>query len=199
MGRDRTQVMGARTGLMGFIDRVRYREIYRQGFGLLLMAVCAAFAVPGGPRVTIGLAIAAAGQLFRIFAAGTIFKNRQLASTGAYSLVRHPLYLGNLMILVGFALACGNPWVVAALVVFWAIWYPAAIRYEDHKLENLFGDEWREWSKGTNAVLPRGLDLGRLTDTSWNAHQSLIRNGELYITLYLVACAAWLWFNATGS
>ena len=56
--------------------------------------------------------------------------------------------------------------------------------------------EWREWSQGTPAVVPRKLPVKRLTDTSWSAHQSLIRNGELYITIYLAACAAWLWYRA---
>ncbi len=196
MGRDRSEVMGARSGLAGFIDKIRYKEIYRQAFGLALMAVCAYTAVPGHDRIIWGMALVVVGQLWRTFAAGTIFKNKQLANTGAYALVRHPLYLGNLLILGGFALACGNLWMIAVLVLFWIIWYPAAVRYEDAKLEGLFGDDWREWSKGTPAVVPRSLPLKRLADTSWNARQSLIRNGELYITVYLAACAAWLWYRA---
>ncbi len=78
---------------------MRYKEIYRQAFGLILIAACAWAAEPGQQRIMTGIAIAGAGQLFRIFAAGTIFKNRKLASTGAYALVRHPLYLGNILIL----------------------------------------------------------------------------------------------------
>jgi protein-S-isoprenylcysteine O-methyltransferase Ste14 len=155
MGRDRTEIVGARGGLAGFIDRVRYKEIYRQAFGLILIAVAALCTLPGHQRVIWGLAIALAGQLFRTFAAGTIFKNQRLASSGAYALVRHPLYLGNLLILIGFCLASGNLWVCAGVALFWLVWYPAAIRYEDAKLERIFGDEWREWSKGTWAVIPR--------------------------------------------
>lgn len=196
MGRDRTEIIGAREGLLGFFDRIRYKEFYRQAFGLILIAVLAAFTEPGHERVIWGLAIAAAGQAFRTFAAGTIFKNQRLASTGAYALVRHPLYFGNLLILLGFCLASANPWVIGVVVLFWLIWYPAAVRYEDAKLERLFGDEWREWSRGTRAVIPNRLRLARLLDTQWNARQSMIRNGELYIWIYLVACAAWLWFRA---
>jgi len=196
MGRDRTEIIGARGGLGGLFDRVRYKEIYRQSFGLLLIAVAAFCTVPGHQRVIWGLAIALAGQVFRIFAAGTIFKNQRLASSGAYALVRHPLYFGNLLILLGFALACGNLWVCALVAAFWIIWYPAAIRYEDAKLEKLFGDEWRAWSQGTWAVIPNRLNLARLADTSWSARQSLLRNGELYISVYLAACAAWLWHLA---
>lgn len=197
MGRDRTEVIGTRSGLAGLVDKIRYKEIYRQALGLLLIAVCAWLTRPAGPWVLVGLGIAAAGQLFRIFAAGTIFKNRNLASTGAYALVRHPLYLGNFLILFGFGLACANPWVIALLLLFWLIWYPAAIRYEDRKLEQIFGESWVEWSKGTNAVLPNSFNFAGITDTQWNAHQSMIRNGELYITVYLVLCAWWLWVAAS--
>jgi len=196
MSRDRSQIMNRRTGLLGWFDQIRYKEIYRQAIGLLLVAVCAWQVVPGHQRVLYGFAIAIAGQLFRIFAAGTIFKNRKLASTGAYALVRHPLYLGNILILGGFSLASGNGYLAAVILAFFLIWYPAAIRYEDAKLEGIFGDDWRSWSKGTKAVLPVRLRLSAFFDTDWNARQSLIRNGELYISIYLLLCAAWLWHGA---
>jgi hypothetical protein len=198
MSRDRSEIMNRRSGILGWIDQVRYKEIYRQALGLILIAVCAWATQAGDQRVLAGFAIAGAGQLFRIFAAGTIFKNRKLASTGAYALVRHPLYLGNILILAGFALSAANPWVTAVIVAFFLIWYPAAIKYEDGKLERIFEDEWRAWSAGTNAVIPGKFSWKALTDTSWNAHQSMIRNGELYITVYLAACAVWLWFRAQG-
>ncbi|MDX1460418.1 MAG: isoprenylcysteine carboxylmethyltransferase family protein [Xanthomonadales bacterium] len=196
MTHDRSEQIQRRTGLMGWFDRVRYREIYRQAFGLLLVAACAWAAEPGTQRATLGLGLVLIGQVFRIFAAGTIFKNRELATQGAYSLVRHPLYLGNLLILGGFSWASGNWWVAATVALFFLIWYPAAIRYEDGKLERLFGDAWRTWSRDIPAVLPVRLNWSPMTDTSWSAHQSLFRNGELYITVYLAGCAAWLWVNA---
>ena len=196
MSWDRSEVMERRTGLLGWFDRIRYKEIYRQALGLILVAVCAVFAAPGQPRILIGLLIALAGQLFRIYAAGTIFKNQQLASDGAYSLVRHPLYLGNILILGGFSLAGGNLWVALAVLLFFLVWYPAAIRYEDAKLERIFGDDWRQWSQGTNAVLPNRFNWSKLTAPQWNARQSLLRNGELIITVYLVACAVGLWIKA---
>ena len=198
MSRDRSEIMNRRSGLMGWVDQVRYKEIYRQVIGLLLVAVCAWVAEPGQQRILIGFGIAIAGQLFRIFAAGTIFKNHKLASSGAYALVRHPLYLGNILILGGFSLASGSLFAALVIIAFFAIWYPAAIRYEDAKLERIFEDDWRNWSTGTNAVLPGKFSWQALTNAHWNARQSLIRNGELYIAVYLVACAVWLWLRAPG-
>jgi len=196
MSWDRSEVVNRRSGLLGWFDKVRYKEIYRQTLGLILVAVCAAFAVTGHWNIIIGLLIALAGQLFRIFAAGTIFKNKELASDGAYSLVRHPLYLGNILILGGFSLASGNLWVALAVLLFFLIWYPATISYEDAKLERIFGDDWRTWSEGTNAVFPNRFNWSKLTATQWNARQSLLRNGEFIISVYLLACAAGLWWRA---
>lgn len=196
MSWDRSQIMNPRGGFLGWIDRVRYREIYRQAIGLLLVLACALAASPGHVRVMAGFSIAAAGQLFRIFAAGTIFKNRQLARHGAYALVRHPLYLGNILIIGGFALAGASVFVALAALLFFLIWYPAAIAYEDDKLERMFEDEWRRWATETMAIFPGRCKWDRFVRARWNARQALIRNGELPISLYLAACAAWLWYRA---
>ena len=197
MASSRTQKMGERDGIMGVIDRLRYHEASRQGLGLLLLWVCAWFAEPAGEgRIVAGLVIAAVGQIWRIYAAGVIHKNRKLASTGAYSLVRHPLYLGNFLILAGFTLACANWAVVAVVAFFFLFYYPAAIRYEDTKLERIFGDEWREWSRGIPAMLPTRLKWRANEDAEWNARQSFLRNGELAYTVFEIAAAVLLWYRA---
>jgi hypothetical protein len=199
MASSRTEKMGNRTGLAGFIDRFRYHEASRQGFGLLLLLVCAWFAAPAGEtRMLVGFIIAAVGQLWRIYAAGVIYKNKKLASTGAYSLVRHPLYLGNFLILVGFAIAGGN-WVVMAVVAFFFLfYYPAAIRYEDYKLEGIFGEEWRSWSSDIPGMFPTRLKWQPNQDASWDFRQSMIRNGELVYTVFELGAAILLYYRAVG-
>jgi len=199
MASSRTEKMGNRSGLAGFIDRLRYHEASRQGLGLILLLVCAYFAMPAGePRIVAGFMLAAIGQAWRIYAAGVIHKNRQLASTGAYSLVRHPLYLGNFLILVGFAIASGN-WIVMAVVAFFFLfYYPAAIRYEDYKLEGIFGDEWRAWSKNIPGMFPTRLKWQSNQDASWDLRQSMIRNGELVYTIFEIGAAVLLWYRAAS-
>mgnify|MGYP000879142288 FL=1 len=199
MGTERTTRMGHRAGILGWFDRIRFNEILRQGIGLLLVAVCAYFAMPDPGTVAIGLGMAVAGQIFRIYAAGYIFKNKQLASTGPYALVRHPLYLGNFLILIGFTIASANLYVAAGVLVFFLVWYPAAISYEDGKLERIFEDEWREWSKDIRAIIPGRFRWADLKAEGWDTYQSLIRNGELPISLYLLSCGIWLWVVAHGA
>ena len=177
MGNNRSEKMGNRKGITGLVDRLRYHEASRQGFGFLLVLVCTLFAVPGESRIVAGLTLVVIGQGWRIYSAGVIYKNKQLATTGAYSLVRHPLYLGNFLILAGFTLASGN-WVVALVVLFFFLfYYPAAIRYEDTKLEGLFGDDWRAWSIDIPAMFPSfgevageyrgGVEYAPVIDPQW--------------------------------
>ena len=198
MAKNRSAKMGNRQGVAGLIDQLRYHEASRQGLGLLLVLVCALLAVPGESRVIAGFVLAVLGQLWRIYAAGMIRKNKQLATNGAYSLVRHPLYLGNLIIILGFTLACGN-WMVGLLVVFFLLfYYPAAIRYEDFKLEGIFGDDWRTWSQVTPAMIPTRLKWQSSPETTWSMRQSMIRNGEAVYSIYIVACAVLLWYRAAA-
>ena len=197
MASSRIEKMGNRKGLLGVIDRLRFHEASRQGVGLILLWVCAYFTVPAGEqRIIIGFVIAAIGQLWRIYAAGVIYKNKKLASTGAYSLVRHPLYLGNFLMLGGFTLACANGFVVAVVACFFLFYYPAAIRYEDHKLEGIFGDEWHAWSSNIPAMFPTGLKWKANQDAEWDMRQSMIRNGELVYTLFEIGAAVLLWYRA---
>jgi uncharacterized membrane protein len=199
MGVKRSLDLGDKSGLPGFIEKLRYHEAARQGIGLLLVLLCGFMTEPAGEtRIMVGFAMALIGQIWRIYAAGVIYKNRKLATTGAYSLVRHPLYLGNFIILAGFTLACANWMFVVLFVIFFLFYYPPAIRYEDAKLENIFGEEWRTWSAAIPAMIPNRLRWTPNQEAVWNIRQSLIRNGELIITVYLAGCAFILWYYAAS-
>lgn len=199
MASNRSERMGNRRGLAGFIDTLRYHEASRQGLGLILLLVCAWFTAPAGEiRIVAGLVIAALGQAWRIYAAGVIYKNERLATTGAYSLLRHPLYFGNFLILAGFALAGANWVVVALVVIFLLFYYPAAIRYEDHKLQGLFGEEWLAWGTQTPAMFPTRMKWLANEDAEWDGRQSLIRNGELVYTVFEIGAAVLLWSRAAA-
>jgi len=83
MGYHRSERMDNRKGFAGLMDRLRYHEASRQGFGFLLVLACTLFAVPGESRIIAGFVLAVIGQGWRIYAAGVIYKNKQLATTGA--------------------------------------------------------------------------------------------------------------------
>lgn len=197
MGR-RTSDLPELTGIAHIIREIRYSEFSRQAIGILLIAVFSTWAAPRPGLFWIGAAIALIGILFRLWASGFVMKNKELATTGPYALVRHPLYTGNIIMLVGYCLANGQlwPWLVGAL--FLVIWYPTAISYEDKKLHSIFGDSWVAWSSRTPALVPRSLSPGSGADTSWSFAKSMRQNWEPVIVVYSLFWLWWLWLQLPG-
>jgi len=125
----------------------------------------------------------------RLYASGFVMKNKELATVGPYALVRHPLYTGNILLITGFALASSTWWACPLAVLFFWFYYPTAIEYEDRKLHSFFGTQWEAWSAHTPALLPNFANVGGLFAGSWSFAKSTRQNGELFIAIYLVACA----------
>lgn len=182
----RTQDLPQLTGIAHAVREARYSEFFRQAIGLLLMPVYAVFANPTQASFAVGGVIAILGMLFRLYASGFIVKNKQLATYGPYSLVRHPLYTGNLLLMLGFTFASNQWWALVVSGVFWWFYYPPAVEYEDRKLEALFGDEWRAWSVDVPAVIPRSLRIRE--GGSWSLRMSWSENYELIIVAYTLVC-----------
>ena len=186
----RTQDLPPMTGLSHMIREWRYNEFFRQALGLTLMPVFAGFADPRPDSFAVGAIVAVLGMLFRFYASGFIVKNKQLATNGPYSLVRHPLYTGNLLIIIGFTFASGQWWAIAVAAVFWFFYYPAAIEYEDRKLQGIFDADWRSWSADVPAVIPGGLRIR--SGGSWSFQTSWKENYELIIVVYTLLCLAYI-------
>ncbi len=94
------------------------------------------------------------GLLIRALASGHVRKNEALATTGPYAYTRNPLYLGSLLIGIGFAVAARSWWVGAVLVVmFFAIYVPV-IRGEERFLREKF-PEFDEYAQRVPRMIPR--------------------------------------------
>jgi protein-S-isoprenylcysteine O-methyltransferase Ste14 len=94
------------------------------------------------------------GLLIRALASGHVRKNEALATSGPYAYTRNPLYLGSLLIGMGFGVAARSWWVGAALVVmFFAIYLPV-IRDEESFLRQNF-PEFDEYAQRVPRMVPR--------------------------------------------
>lgn len=80
---------------------------------------------------------------------------RTLSTTGLYSLVRHPLYVGNLLMWLGIAMFL-HDWRIVALVsvVFW-LYYERIILAEEHFLRSNFGQTFDDWASRTPTFVPK--------------------------------------------
>ena len=78
-----------------------------------------------------------------------------LRTSGLYSLVRHPLYIGNTLTAFGLACFTGS-WSVPIVVLLASLLYHERIcTREEVFLETKFGDEFRAWANRVPAMLPR--------------------------------------------
>lgn len=78
-----------------------------------------------------------------------------LNTTGIYSIVRHPLYLGNFFMWLGPALLTENLWFVIAFILFYWLYYERIMFAEEQFLERKFGEKYTSWANQVPAFIPR--------------------------------------------
>ena len=182
----RTEELAPLSGPLHVIREMRYHEGSRQGLAFVLIALYALVAEPTTQLLWIGGPIIAVGTLVRLYASGFIVKNAQLATYGPYALVRHPLYTGNILIIIGFSSVGGIWWTALLALFFFWFYYPTAIEYEDRKLRGYFGGDWEDWSSRTPALVPTFSNLGAVREGSWSIRKSSQQNGEFIIVAYII-------------
>jgi hypothetical protein len=80
------------------------------------------------------------GVLIRALASGHVRKNEALATSGPYAYCRNPLYLGSIVIGIGFAIAARRWEIAAAMALMFAVIYLPVIRGEEAWLGAHFRD-----------------------------------------------------------
>lgn len=136
-------------------ERKRLLQRYRVPLGFLLTAVFLVLALPTVTTMLIGGAIALVGLWIRAWSAGHIRKFEKLAVSGPYAYTRNPLYLGSLLLAVGFTVAAGVWWLgLLSAGLFIGIYLPV-MRVEEEDLRRGFGEEFDEFAKNVPLFLPR--------------------------------------------
>ena len=80
---------------------------------------------------------------------------KSLNTKGIYSVVRHPLYLGNYLMWLGLLLFIGNvPFLVCVSLVYW-LYYERIMFAEERFLEREFGQAYLDWSVTVPAFCPK--------------------------------------------
>ena len=190
---NRTNDLPKLSGIKHLIREMRYHEFSRQSIGIILVSVfcfetSSNSIIPYASNFAISLILL--GLATRMYASGFVLKNKELSTTGPYAFMRHPLYTGNIMILIGLCLINGFFWSFVTAFIFLWFYYPTAIEYEDRKLKSLFPDTWSEWASITPALMPKmdlnGKIFSRLDLRSWSLKKSLVANYEPVIVVYVL-------------
>jgi protein-S-isoprenylcysteine O-methyltransferase Ste14 len=132
--------------------------------------VLAAFGKPSALGVTIGLPLALAGELVRCWAVGYSGVTTrgdhviapELVTAGPYAHVRNPLYVGNFITALGFAIAFTGKNTVAekiglmaASLGTMAAVYATIIPHEEQFLRTQFGEAFDEYCAAVPPLIPQ--------------------------------------------
>tara|TARA_Y100001968_G_scaffold329696_1_gene379665 strand:+ start:1129 stop:1866 length:738 start_codon:yes stop_codon:yes gene_type:complete len=146
---------------------------YRGQFPLVLFVIALPFLYYGEVPLCserkiwnyIALSVCVFGFLIRFYTIGTTPKGtsgrnreKQIADslniTGIYSVLRHPLYLGNYFIWIGVAIFTYNIYFIIILSFLFWIYYRRIIFAEERFLERKFGHEYIDWSIHLHSFIP---------------------------------------------
>jgi hypothetical protein len=84
----------------------------------------------------------------------------QLNTSGMYSIVRHPLYVGNYLMFLGVSLFPREWWVPVLVSIAFFFYYERIIYVEEDFLQKNFGAQFEAWAAKTSVFFPR---IGRWT------------------------------------
>ncbi len=184
---------------------------YRSYTPIPLILVLLYQADPQMPWIIAGFALLLAGESIRFWAilhAGGATRTRKvgapsLVTSGPYGHVRNPLYLGNMLIYAGIVFVASGPWMWELLVIsifFFSLQYTLIVSLEEKTLLDIFGDQYREYSKHVNRLIPRLTPwrMGTGDDTSRLAFREAIRPEKSTLLniaiMLLLIFAKWLVF-----
>lgn len=130
----------------------RYLPLYAAGVAMLLLHS------PDPRALLAAVPLLLAGLAVRGWGAGHLVKNDVLTTTGPYAHLRHPLYLGTLLIGTGFAIAVGGLFSVGVLAVLWPWfalhYFPRKEHAESGRLEERYGERFARYRAAVPALWP---------------------------------------------
>lgn len=197
-------------GFLGDIqmNNSNWRERYRVRIAFVLGLI---FLWRAQPRnlffLILGLAIAFLGILFRQWSAGCVKKMDELATSGPYAIVRHPLYAGSFLAALGFILSASSfPFSMSGLIdlskpywdrtlLFWGVlWilidsiYLPKIEKEERDLRAKFTESYAEYSKKVPQIFPRTLKFSNFDFSTFQKELWLKNKEYLSFVGYAAIC-----------
>jgi protein-S-isoprenylcysteine O-methyltransferase Ste14 len=124
--------------------------------------------IPAGTWLALCAVIAISGQIIRAVTVGRVpdgtcgrninhLRASSLNTTGLYSVVRNPLYLGNFVIILAFSMAFRVPWFSLIVALLYWVYIDRIIAVEEHYLQLRFGERYRSWARRVPVLLPNPL------------------------------------------
>jgi len=109
-----------------------------------------------------GVVLSAVGQWWRLWAWGSnaVVNQSGIRDRGPYALMRHPLYAGNFLILLGLTVTFNNPWAYPLLLFPFAYLYHLITRVDEQRMNAHFGADYQAYAeKNMSRLVPHFKEL----------------------------------------
>ncbi|MGH9528673.1 MAG: methyltransferase family protein [Terriglobales bacterium] len=133
-------------------QRIARRIRVPTGFAFVVLYLWLAH--PTRKSILAGSAFVIICLLVRAVSSGHLNKNQKLATGGPYAYSRNPLYLGSLILALGFAMAALSGGVAVLLAVIFAAIYMPVIQAEEAFLRTTF-PEFADYTREVPRLIPR--------------------------------------------
>ena len=100
-----------------------------------------------------------------------------LVATGPYSLVRNPIYIGNIVAMMGLCVLSELLWFMPVIFAYFFLLYSLIVRYEEYKLSVLFGREYEIYRQKVPRWIPQFPMIRKANEGGLNWYSAL--RGEL--------------------
>jgi protein-S-isoprenylcysteine O-methyltransferase Ste14 len=182
------------------VDRRRFA--WRGAFGVVLLTPAALVTILANPLVRYGswLDVATDALAWVAFVCGaglrfwaTLYigarKSDEVVSEGPYSLCRHPLYLGSVLLVLSGALFLKSVVFAGAMAVLATIYFTWTVPAEEDYLEARLGQPYREYRERVNRLWPSFRHFRTAPRVVVDVH-----------SLYLECARAsrWIWLPVIG-
>ncbi len=163
----------------------------RVPLGFIFTVVYVWLARPTKASLIAGALVLLPGLVLRGLASGHVQKDKQLTTSGPYAYTRNPLYLGSLMLAAGFAIAARSWWIVAVMLLMFAVIYIPVIAGEERYLRRTFAD-YDDYARHVPRMLPRLTRYGNEQSAyssarDWKHREYEASIGCLVVLVILVA------------
>jgi protein-S-isoprenylcysteine O-methyltransferase Ste14 len=137
-----------------------------------------------------GVGYIIAGLLIRLWSNGYAIKNDKLTTSGPYSFVRNPLYVGTFLIAIGFVIVLKSDppmieWIAGGIfLVALSLMYYRTIKDEQAMLLAKFKDAFSDYCKHVPAMIPTLIPYNK--GEKWPFNLQRLINSKEHKTLFWI-------------